>query len=98
MKLNGQSSGTSPALFKRVIVCLRCHENGLSCDNDFKCAHCVSEGVGCIRAKCFNYKAGDCKREGCSRWHEDDDIDTVLAVGNRGQRGGKGGKGGNGRK
>ncbi|KAF2647702.1 hypothetical protein K491DRAFT_723199 [Lophiostoma macrostomum CBS 122681] len=65
--------------FKRTIVCMRCYQKGLDCNNDFTCPHCKKAGVGCVRARCFHYRPGKCKRANCKKWHEDDSVSTIIA-------------------
>jgi len=57
----------------KYVTCIMCYTNGRTCDGQEPCSECVRTQSKCKRAKCRDYKAGTCKRQGCTRAHEGDE-------------------------
>ena len=52
--------------------CIACFENNRQSDVAFSCHNCLRDRNKCKRAKCQNWKKGVCRRQACSKVHEDD--------------------------
>lgn len=64
----------------RAIVCVACFQANRRCDDGPSCQSCLDHHVKCVRAKCKDWGIGACKRQSCTRVHEDDPNDFKKAI------------------
>ncbi|KAF2798020.1 hypothetical protein K505DRAFT_123749 [Melanomma pulvis-pyrius CBS 109.77] len=63
---------------RRVITCIQCYKQNLTCDNASPCKSCVHAERKCTRAACTHWETGKCIRPNCSRWHVEDGEGYVI--------------------